>query len=92
MTKYRILLAWLCYCYVRLQIQSSNVRFYIYCIIDSKYTTSTQSVWVSIFNLLPNIFVYTFGKKKHYEYSYKFYYTTIGFNDSLSLVIVFNVE
>ena len=49
-------------------------------------------VWVFIFNLLPNIFVYTFGKKKHYEYLYKFYYTTIGFNDSLSLVIVFNVE
>ena len=50
-------------------------------------------VWVFISNLLPpNIFVYTFGKKKHYEYLYKFYYTTIGFNDSLSLVIVFNVE
>ena len=49
-------------------------------------------MWVFISNLLPNIFVYTFGKKKHYEYLYKFYYTTIGFNDSLSLVIVFNVE
>ena len=36
--------------------------------------------------------MYTFGKKKHYEHSYKFYYTTIGFNDILSLVIVFNVE
>ena len=58
----------------------------------AKSIPSTQRVWVFISNLLPNIFVYTFGKKKHYEYSYKFYYTTIGFNDSLSLVIVFNVE
>ena len=49
-------------------------------------------MWGLGFNLLPNIFVYTFGKQKHYEHLYKFYYTTIGFNDILSLVIVFNVE
>ena len=36
--------------------------------------------------------MYTFGKKNHYKHSYKFYYTTIGFNDIFSLVIVFDVE